>query len=211
MPRKRKKGARTKSGRLSQSKGAILARGERDVVLAQPHRRWLPEDKRTDQLAATVLGRLHLAKAITEEEYWAGERYGKLRRQFARVMASPVTTKSAGFSYVAERVEVPDGEYEMADAVRETDEEMRDRVVDAMNAVTNALGWMNAHGPVSRELNAVCYLDQQPANMAALRAGIDALVRLWRIRAPEDASGVRAFRTERPAWDDSSDLVVVER
>lgn len=202
--RSKKPGARTPSGRLSCSKDALAERGEAEVatVLAQPHRRWLPEEKRRDQLAASVLGRMHLAGQITVEQLWAGERFARLRREFARVMASPITKGSAGFAYVAERLEAVEG-YEMQDEVQETDEERRDRVITAFNEVTNCIGWLNAHGPVTRELETVCHQDRDPANLAALLAGLTGLVNLWRIKAPEEAREIRGCYAERSTWNEA--------
>lgn len=202
--RNRKKGPREANGKPARSKAGRVFRGEQPVdavVKEQPHRRWLPEDKRHDQNAATVLGRLYMAGIITEEMLMAGERFGRLRREFAKIMATPVTTRSAGFAYVADGVEEAKDVYLMKDAVQETDEERRERVLTSFNEVSNAIGWLNAHGPVTRELDAVCHQDQEPANLAALLAGLAGLVRLWGLE--RKSRGVRGFRTEKPTWDET--------
>lgn len=66
-------------GRKRKQRGHLVERQRPDParVLAaeQPHRAWLPADKRLSEKAATPLGGLNLIGVLTDEQYEAGCRY----------------------------------------------------------------------------------------------------------------------------------------
>ncbi len=67
------------------------SRGEdkiREVVMNQPHRRWLPEAHRLDQRAENSLGRLAIARHVSQAEYEAGKRYAKVVAQYRAVISA---------------------------------------------------------------------------------------------------------------------------
>jgi len=211
--RKRKDGIRTKSGRLSEAKWAMKARGARrrgmrDVVLEQPHRRWLDEDMRADQRAASVLGRLYLAgkKAakpmrgtITEAQFMAGERWLSIITDFHHILATPMTRLSAMALQVAESGEHNPAEADyLAPSRPETEEERRDRVLEQYGAAMGAIRKVDPNGAVLRCMDACIIHDRLPSEEdieLLLKRGLDALVRLWRLDrdAPKPIRAVRNF------------------
>lgn len=209
--RKRKPGIRTKSGRLSESKAAMKARGARrngtrDVVLEQPHRRWLDEDTRADQRAATVLGRLYLAGkrskktmpgTITEAQCMAGERWLAIINEFHVILATPMTRVSSAAIQVADSGEhnPADADY-LAPSRPETEEERRDRVLDQYGAAMKAIRAIDPNGAVLRCMDACIIHDRVVCEddiELLLKRGLDALVQLWRLDM-DAAKPIRSIR-----------------
>lgn len=172
--RKRKPGPRTKAGQHSRAGQP----SQRDHVLAQPHRRGLPENKRGDQRAESVLGRLYLAGHITEPECWAGEKWRRLMHDFHVVLATPVQAASAISAMVAPGVEHSAEADHLAAETPETDEEKRERVMDAFDVVCGRLDSISLCA-----LDAVVIQDRPPGPDALpeLRVALGQLARLWRL------------------------------
>lgn len=190
--RKRKTGRREPNGRISRA--GRSKHDVRNVVLAQPHRAWLGQ-RGTDAAAECVAGMAHLAGLITEPQWWAAIRYRRLVDSFHVVMATPMTRQSAAAIGVAAGMEAP-AEADFSHAEREDEVERRDRVTDAMNAASEAL--TDAGVLVAREVNAVVIEDQLIDRIDRLRAGLDVLVRLWRLDAQDTPRRRAYWRDERP-------------
>lgn len=204
--RKRKEGKRTASGQLSRSKGERAKRGQHDVrsvALAQPHRAWLAENRRTDQRAESEIGRLCLGGRITEAQYWAGDRWARLIGEFHQVLATPMPTGSMLGRMVADPVR-GDREGDVGAAERpETEEERRERVLVQHDGAMRALRRL---GVDSRDVFAAMesiVIHGRPAgeqkDLDALRAGLTQLARLWRMEMPTEGR-IRAECGERSRW-----------
>lgn len=209
MGRKKKKGVvRTKTGRISRAKSAVAARGERDAAMCQPHRRWLPEEKRADQRAATEVGRLYLRGAITEHELEAAEKLQRLMSELRQVMVSPAHARSASSIAVADQVETPAEADHLAPEQPESDEERAERVIRHVNRVVALLapprpslrlaGASPGDTTVMREVERVCVADAPVVDLGALRAGLGALVMFWHLDEGDRRPQIRGFVTERP-------------
>jgi hypothetical protein len=73
----------------------------RDLATLQPHRVWLPEEKRMDQKAASPLGCLNLLGVLSDGQYLAGIRYAVVVGKYRAVIESPRATAGAGRGYDA--------------------------------------------------------------------------------------------------------------
>lgn len=117
--RKRKSGKRSKCGKLYVTEVELIRRA-REVVLAQPHRRSLPEALQLDQRAESPLGMLNLTGHISEAEYLAGKRWDLVVKRYRSVISAPDPTMQpvAGLGYdipaeeAAKRKETYDRAYE---------------------------------------------------------------------------------------------------
>jgi hypothetical protein len=89
--RKRKSGRRHPGGTLAQPRNDDRAR-----AALQPHRAWLPADKRLDQRADSALGALNLLGAITDEQHVAGQRYAVIVGEYRAVVQPPRGTAGSG-------------------------------------------------------------------------------------------------------------------
>lgn len=223
MPRKgrsRKAGKRERNGRIQRAPLAARADQERQTVLDQPHRRHFPKDKRRSQNLEDELGRMYEAgllfrKGANADEaeilLAAGRRYQRLMVAFHQVMASPIPNKSAGFSYVAERVEAdPDHDPLAHLAATESPEDRHQRIcweVERVNRIFRLLPPSEAHFQRGA-LDSVCLLDRGIASRDrhGLHDALFALAWAWRM-FPVKQVREYAYRTERPLWDDSTDVV----
>jgi hypothetical protein len=68
----------------------------RSLATLQPHRVWLPEEKRMDQKAASPLGCLNLLGVLTDAQYLAGVRYAVVVGKYRAVIETPRATAGAG-------------------------------------------------------------------------------------------------------------------
>lgn len=226
--RKRKAGPRTKTGQLRRMKDTQAAKAREKVatVLDQPHRRWLPEERRMSQNAEDELGRLFECGALyargsdpeqAQVLLHAGRRYQRLMHAFHQVMVAPMTNRSAGFASVAERVEAdPDHDPLAHLAATESPEERHARVCGEVDRVTRLFSVLPPQeGRQQRlALDAVCLHGQRilAESLPHLQQALHRLAWLWGLLAEPITRGrTHAFRAERPAWDDSTDKVVVRR
>ncbi len=95
-----RRGRKRKFGR--RSSGGALARARIDfseLTALQPHRVWLPKEKRLDQKAASPLGCLNLLGVITSRQYLAGIRYAVVVGKYRAVIEAPRTTAGTGRGY----------------------------------------------------------------------------------------------------------------
>lgn len=190
--RKRKVGPREPNGRISR---AGRSQDVMAVALAHPHRACLPERLRVEQAAESVVGRAQLTQVITDPQYWAAIKYRRLVASFHAVMASPITRQSAAAIGVAASMEAP-AEAEYLAAEPEDEAERWSRTIDAMNAASSAL---KAAGALCvREVNAVVLEDRAVGSVSRLRAGLDALVALWRLDGVAGPKRRAYWRSERP-------------
>lgn len=198
--RPRKAGQRTASGQLSRSTIAVLERGEREAVMAQPHRAGLPEELRMDQRAESVIGRMFLTGAITEAQYWAADRWRALVAQFHVVLATPMTTGSMLGRMVAPAA----GQEEASgtDERRETEEEMRERVLAQHKAAMGEIRALDASPLIFRAMEQVILRDCAcgGGDAAHLQRGLDALAFLWKLSDDSGLRKRRCWRGERPTW-----------
>lgn len=180
LGRPRKQTIRVDSGRPSRAG----AENVRAVALAQPHRAWLPERKRTDQHAESLLGRLYLAELLTQEQYDAGEKWCRLMREYHYLLASPARPVNP-----LARVAANDPPQDVAEAgassgsPAETDEDRRDRVLRSIGDVTAELRSIGPVGPSLSALEAVILHDRclDEYRFSHLVRALNALVRLWKI------------------------------
>ncbi len=217
--RKRKTGTRERNGRVKRIREAQVAK-EREpimVTLNQPHRRWLPEALRTDQLAECELGRLYMAGLLrppiarhgeaaeaARGRLWAGQRYHRLITAFLAALAAPRTTGSAGFAYVAEGGEATADFDPLAHIAHVEDEAERfDRLTAEVNRVTATLRVFHDGFLLRRVLDAVVLEDKAigVTDLPYLRTALDVLARMWGLDESSKPRG-HAYRAERPAWRD---------
>jgi hypothetical protein len=92
--RKRKIGLRHPGGELVRPRFDV-----RSLATLQPHRVWLPEEKRMDQKAASPLGCLNLLGVLTDVQYLAGVRYAVVVGKYRAVIETPRATAGAGRGY----------------------------------------------------------------------------------------------------------------
>ena len=92
--RKRKLGLRHPGGALARP--ALDARA---FAALQPHRVWLPEEKRMDQKAASPLGCLNLLGVLSDAQYLAGVRYAVVVGRYRAVIETPRATSGSGRGY----------------------------------------------------------------------------------------------------------------
>lgn len=150
----------------------------RAVVTAQPHRRWLPEDKRRDQRAESELGRLYLAGRITETEAEAGEKWRGLVSAYLKCLAAPVGPVSVASRGIPDRVEAEPESAFPSTEVSETEEERKERVLVAFQRATAVLAHLR---DVAREVDAVCVHDKRCGSLALLSVGLTGLARHWQL------------------------------
>jgi hypothetical protein len=89
--RKRKIAPRHPGGQLVQPRFDM-----RSLVTLQPHRVWLPEEKRMDQKAASPLGCLNLLGLLSDAQYVAGIRYAVVVGKYRAVIETPRAMSGAG-------------------------------------------------------------------------------------------------------------------
>lgn len=89
--RKRKAGKRHPGGQLVKPQIDLKTRTSR-----QPHRRVLKDELRTDERAASALGRLMLRDVIDNDQYDAGERYAFVVGEFRATINAPRATAGSG-------------------------------------------------------------------------------------------------------------------
>ena len=92
--RKRKIGHRHPGGELVRVQFDI-----RELATLQPHRVWLPEEKRMDQKAASPLGCLNLLGVLTDAQYAAGVRYAVVVGKYRAVIETPSAISGTGRGY----------------------------------------------------------------------------------------------------------------
>lgn len=90
--RKRKSAPRHPSGELVRVEPQALA-------ARQPHRVWLPQEKRMDQKAGSPLGCLNLLGVLSDAQYLAGVRYAVVVGKYRAVIETPRATAGAGRGY----------------------------------------------------------------------------------------------------------------
>ncbi|HEY6256978.1 MAG TPA: hypothetical protein VIY51_14420 [Xanthobacteraceae bacterium] len=82
--------------------GGDLVRREPQVIclaMLQPHRVWLPEEKRMDQKAASPLGCLNLLGVLSDAQYLGGLRYAVVVGKYRAVIETPRAVSGAGRGY----------------------------------------------------------------------------------------------------------------
>jgi len=214
--RHRSKAARTRTGQLRR------LQADRDVTLLvqqQPHRRWLPESQRRDQNAEDALGRQFMAGRLSgarEGEtaalgrLWSGRRYQNLMREFLSVIAAPPGLRASGSAYVADDI----GDHDrLAYLLRPDDDpERQDRLLREVNELSSVFASSEGMREQRRLLDRVCLqdLEPQPADRNILICALHNLAQWWRLY-PERSRRAHAYITERPAWDDTTDIVRIEK
>lgn len=103
--RKRKQGRRTVSGNIAREP----ATNYRMLAGLQPHRSWLPKDKRESEKAATLLGALNLLYrpatqftpefGITDQQAEAGRQYAVAVGRYRASIGSPSSMGGTGRGY----------------------------------------------------------------------------------------------------------------
>ncbi|HLH96331.1 MAG TPA: hypothetical protein VKW08_14550 [Xanthobacteraceae bacterium] len=93
--RKRKIGLRHPGGTLVQ-RGELEAKS---FAALQPHRAWLPPEKRLDERAASPFGCLNLLGVISDAQYLAGLRYAVVVGHYRAVIETPRATSGSGRGY----------------------------------------------------------------------------------------------------------------
>jgi hypothetical protein len=96
--RRRKFGPRNRSGDLARTNSESKF-DFRALAALQPHRVWLPQEKRLDQKAASPLGCLNLLGVITDAQYRAGLRYAIVVGKYRAVIETPSATAGSGRGY----------------------------------------------------------------------------------------------------------------
>jgi len=96
--RRRKFGPRNRSGDLSRANPEAKF-DFRALAALQPHRVWLPQEKRLDQKAASPLGCLNLLGVISDAQYRAGLRYAIVVGKYRAVIETPRATAGSGRGY----------------------------------------------------------------------------------------------------------------
>jgi hypothetical protein len=92
--RKRKFGRRSASGALARARIDFS-----ELAALQPHRIWLPREKRFDQKAASPLGCLNLLGVLTDAQYSAGVRYAVVVGKYRAVIETPSAISGTGRGY----------------------------------------------------------------------------------------------------------------
>ena len=168
--RKRKSGRRKPSGRLVQER----RENPRDVVAAQPHRRRLPKNLRTDERAESELGRLYLAglgnpdAGIDEDRYNAGTRFAAAVARYRETIETPRANPGAGSGRSFACGAVADGHCDPATCAC-----LKRRI-----AYTDAYDALAAGGQrTTREVSRVAVHGDSVTDLALLRAGLGLLAR----------------------------------
>lgn len=203
---RRKQAKRTPSGQISR---AGINQDPRSTALAQPHRRWLPEAMRKDQRAESALGRLYLAGYLTEGQVTAGERWRRLMTDYAQVIDAP--RPSAGvLARMIEEKAGPDTEPPPDDDVKQdialSEEEFRDRTLEAVRAARQEISARDGSGAVQRTLTRVVIDDTDVRDITHLIVGLHALATFWRTfdDGYRPIRAVRAPKQDNPQIHDTS-------
>jgi hypothetical protein len=93
--RKRKIGLRHPGGTLARRE----ASDAQSLAALQPHRAWLPQEKRLDQKAASPFGCLNLLGVLSDAQYAAGVRYAIVVGHYRAVIESPRAMSGSGRGY----------------------------------------------------------------------------------------------------------------
>ncbi|MFD2248918.1 hypothetical protein FHS82_001032 [Pseudochelatococcus lubricantis] len=199
---RRRQAKRTPSGAISR---AGINQDQRATVLAQPHRRWLPETARKDQRAESALGRLYLAGYLTEGQVVAGERWRRLMADYARVIDAPRPTSGVLARMIEEAAgpdtePPPDDEAGQGGAV--SDEEFRDFVLEAFRSARNEIAARDASGAVAMSITQVVIDDMDVRDITHLIVGLHSLATFW--RTFDD--GYRPIRAIRAAKDENPQI-----
>lgn len=177
---RRKQAKRTPSGRISTAGSTV---NPRETVTQQPHRRWLPERMRNDQRAENALGRLYLAGYLTEGQVVAGERWRRLMADYAIVIDAPRPTTGV-LARMSEEKADPDAPLLAAEATNygaaTTDEEFRDRVLEAIRSARRQVEGRDSTGAVMRALSRVVIDDVDVHDITHLIVGLHSLATFWR-------------------------------
>ncbi|MGV6875906.1 hypothetical protein ACUSIJ_24875 [Pseudochelatococcus sp. B33] len=160
------------------------------VALSQPHRAWLPEAKRADQRAESLLGQLRLLKLITQAQYQAGVKWRKLMMEFHAVMASPAMPNGPLARIAAGERHGDAAPVHGGSSAIETEEERRDRVLRSLGDVGAGLREIGHSKQAFSSLEAVILYDRTLDDYAHLFRGLNALVRLWKISEYDEDEGV---------------------
>src|ERR1700730_4464014 len=94
LGRKRKSGLRHRGGELVRPQFDV-----RSLATLQPHRVWLPEEKRMDQKAASPFGCLNLLGVLTDAQYLPGLRSAFVVGKYRAFIEPPRATWGAGRGY----------------------------------------------------------------------------------------------------------------
>lgn len=179
---------------------AVLERGEKETVLAQPHRACLPEHLRMDQRAESEIGRLFLMERVSEAQFWAADRWQSVVAQFRVVLVSPMPTSGLLGRMVAPGV----GQDEASGNAerRESEEEMRERVLDQHGDAMRAISALDDSGVVFRVMQRVVLHGEAcpQHHVKYLQCGLDALAKLWKLSDDKDLRKMRSVRHDRALW-----------
>lgn len=156
--RKRKTGRRLSNGHLVERPADY-----RILAAAQPHRAWLPESKRMDERADSILGCLNLIGKLTDEQAEAGRRYAVAVGRYRATIEGPSATSGSGRAYACN----PLCDYGPDDCECH---QRRKRYNDLYEALAGA-----GRKPMLA-VNSVAIQGKQ-GDLYALRSGLDALVR----------------------------------
>lgn len=160
--RKRRQGRRHPNGELARPRTDYRA-----MAALQPHRRWLPEDKRLSEKAGTPLGGLNLVGILTDQQHEAGLRYAVIVGEYRAVIMPPKGFKSSGrgFDCLADpiRCEAETGRCECKARKSRYDAAFV-AVIEAGHRAARAVARVAVHGEPC-----------PPAALSYLRWGLDAL------------------------------------
>lgn len=163
---------RAPSGRI-----ADRARGEPPekimaTATAAPHRRDAKDPR--DPRLGYALGRAMIAGTITEPQFMAGERYTVIAVRYMRDITGSLPRFPAMNAEIAAKcASTPDLDPDIVQAIR-----------DDWSAVQSALLDTGEHHAANRALAAICIMDRDligQGEIGALRVGLNALARMWRI------------------------------
>lgn len=159
--RKRKQGPRHPCGDLVEEKSI----DPKVIAFTMPHRQGAPEELRHDPKAGSELGVLNLTGLISDDQFDAGDRYGKdVARYRSIVLSAPKENPAsiAGFS------EPRAGSGEVSDEIAVRIRETFDDVFEALNEKGNR---------VLRTVNHVVIHNKRPdpEHIPTLRIGLDAI------------------------------------
>lgn len=172
--RKRKQGRRTSSGDLAR----VPAINYRALAALQPHRRWLPADKREDHRAATLLGSLNLLyrpataygaeRGITDQQAEAGRQYAVAVGRYRASIGTPSAIAGAGRGYGCDPT-----------LCLSTDSDKADEC-ECFNRRSRYMGMDEALAQAGRKAQLAvndCAIREQIVDIRALRRGLDALAK----------------------------------
>lgn len=177
---RRKQAKRTASGQISR---AGINQDPRVTALAQPHRRWLPENMRKDQRAESALGRLYLAGFLTEGQVVAGERWRRLMADYAQVIDAPRPSCGVLARMIEEKAgpdTEPPPDDDLKNDIALSEEEFRDKTLEAVRTARQEVSARDASGIVQRNLTRVVIDDTDVQDITYLIVGLHALATFWR-------------------------------